>query len=292
MRNLPPDVLGLYMLNQQHPVLYRFTTKPLLLGRDLGSETGAAIDLAAYKAGLLGVSRKHAIIKRKDNAYFIEDVDSTNGTHINDVRLQPHEPQRLKTGDQLRLGHFVIYIGFTEVVTSDSTLYLRPRGGKLEMITPTDIATHIAPYITSIGTLQTIINEYLDKDASQVMVKSITLEQNEAVCIKMTGVNDAVRFVERHVAAWRARYSPASEAIEHAAATATGRSGSGSLAPPRTNTKDILAQLTKTLLKDLTPTRNTGELKLDQYNDRLSPHLRFLVTGSLGIVSGPGENPN
>ena len=49
-----------------------------------------------------GVSRLHARISRKENKYFIEDLNSTNGTFLNDVALEYREPHELKANDKVR----------------------------------------------------------------------------------------------------------------------------------------------------------------------------------------------
>lgn len=51
-----------------------------------------------------GVSRLHARITREDNTFFIEDLNSTNGTYLNDKELEYHEPQELKPDDRIRFG--------------------------------------------------------------------------------------------------------------------------------------------------------------------------------------------
>lgn len=49
-----------------------------------------------------GVSRQHARVWRSaQGAFFIEDLGSTNGTFVNDVRV---ERRALAVGDKLRLG--------------------------------------------------------------------------------------------------------------------------------------------------------------------------------------------
>lgn len=53
-----------------------------------------------------GVSRTHARISHVDNKYVIEDIGSTNGTFINDIRL--HDPQALQEGDEIRIGKVLI----------------------------------------------------------------------------------------------------------------------------------------------------------------------------------------
>ena len=50
------------------------------------------------------ISRMHARILREQDAYFIEDLNSTNGTFKNNLRMQPYEKRRLEEGDEIRLG--------------------------------------------------------------------------------------------------------------------------------------------------------------------------------------------
>jgi pSer/pThr/pTyr-binding forkhead associated (FHA) protein len=48
------------------------------------------------------ISRQHARISRKDMDFFLEDLDSSNGTHINGHVI--HESTKIKFGDELRIG--------------------------------------------------------------------------------------------------------------------------------------------------------------------------------------------
>lgn len=50
------------------------------------------------------VSRIHARIICEDGVYYIEDLNSTNGTFKNGLRLQAYERRRLEKGDELRFG--------------------------------------------------------------------------------------------------------------------------------------------------------------------------------------------
>jgi hypothetical protein len=62
------------------------------------------IDLDAYDPDSK-VSRKHARVIRRDGAYFIEDLGSTNGTFVNrGRRLLPGTPQVLSEGDEIIVG--------------------------------------------------------------------------------------------------------------------------------------------------------------------------------------------
>ncbi len=50
------------------------------------------------------VSRMHADIRIEGDAYYIEDVGSSNGTYINNSPLLPGNRHRLRTGDRIALG--------------------------------------------------------------------------------------------------------------------------------------------------------------------------------------------
>jgi ribosomal protein L40E len=50
------------------------------------------------------VSRSHADIRHEGDAYYIEDVGSSNGTYINNILLPVGNRHRLRTGDRISLG--------------------------------------------------------------------------------------------------------------------------------------------------------------------------------------------
>lgn len=50
------------------------------------------------------VSRIHARILEEDGHIYLEDLNSTNGTFKNGLRMQPYEKRRLEKGDELRFG--------------------------------------------------------------------------------------------------------------------------------------------------------------------------------------------
>ena len=50
------------------------------------------------------VSRIHARILEEEGRIYLEDLNSTNGTFKNGLRMQPYEKRRLEKGDELRFG--------------------------------------------------------------------------------------------------------------------------------------------------------------------------------------------
>ncbi|MBI5566417.1 MAG: FHA domain-containing protein [Chloroflexi bacterium] len=66
------------------------------------------IDLSPYGADAAGLSRHHARLTRKDDQYWLEDLNSVNLTYLNDQRLTPDRPVRLKDGDLIRLARLLV----------------------------------------------------------------------------------------------------------------------------------------------------------------------------------------
>lgn len=49
------------------------------------------------------VSRVHVRILYEDNSFFIEDLNSMNGTYVNGNRLRPYEKEKIEIGDIIRI---------------------------------------------------------------------------------------------------------------------------------------------------------------------------------------------
>jgi len=85
--------------------------KELTLGRHVGDSTSADVDLTEHRAEVLGVSRRHATIKRQGTTLTLTDLGSTNHTFINGQQLADNETRPLKSGDEVSLGT----LGFTVI---------------------------------------------------------------------------------------------------------------------------------------------------------------------------------
>ncbi len=68
----------------------------LYIGRDEYSNEIAVADDS--------VSRRHARVNWADDAVMLEDMDSTNGTLVNDEQLAAFQPQSIKDGDTIKIG--------------------------------------------------------------------------------------------------------------------------------------------------------------------------------------------
>ncbi len=54
------------------------------------------------------ISRLHARVTEEKGEYYLEDLNSTNGTYKNGLRLQPYEKRKLQAEDEIRLGKVLV----------------------------------------------------------------------------------------------------------------------------------------------------------------------------------------
>lgn len=81
-------------------------TLDLVIGRQSQfSSVQPDIDLAGQGGAEKGVSRQHARIFCRDDQVYIQDLESSNGTYVNQERLKPRVSCPLHNGDTIWLGH-------------------------------------------------------------------------------------------------------------------------------------------------------------------------------------------
>lgn len=88
------------------------TDAEFLIGRKTDDVFEKIIDLANYDAFGHGVSRRHVKIRRMADKYEIMDLESTNGTWINEKRLAPNKYYQLTSGDLIRLGRMRLFVAY------------------------------------------------------------------------------------------------------------------------------------------------------------------------------------
>lgn len=89
------------------------------LGQDIAigrlekeNQQQSVINLDKDGGGELGVSRTHAMIKTsgQEDGVTIIDLNSTNGTYLNQYRLPPELPYPIKNGDELQFGNLLVHV--------------------------------------------------------------------------------------------------------------------------------------------------------------------------------------
>lgn len=106
---IPEDGVGIYVAGAFKPY-YVYIYKELILGRQSEATLEAVLDLSDLNAANMGVSRRHAMIRRTASGFEVIDLSSRNGTWLNAERLVPNKPYPFASGSQLRIGQMRLLI--------------------------------------------------------------------------------------------------------------------------------------------------------------------------------------
>jgi hypothetical protein len=77
---------------------------------DPGSGYLPELDLTVDDGVQKGVSRRHAVIQRSSRGILLVDLNSTNGTSLNNFRIPPDLPYPLNNGDEVRFGQLLVHV--------------------------------------------------------------------------------------------------------------------------------------------------------------------------------------
>ncbi|PJF44447.1 MAG: hypothetical protein CUN55_03875 [Phototrophicales bacterium] len=105
--------------------------REIVLGRR-DPATGALpdVDLTPFAGYRMGVSRRHCVLRYTEGKYLdLFDQGSSNGTYLNGLRVEPHQPYRLNDGDRLRLGQITLRIHFEARAVPATTPKTAPSSG-------------------------------------------------------------------------------------------------------------------------------------------------------------------
>jgi hypothetical protein len=90
--------------------------KPFILGRNLekivGTKGEMIVDLTSFEAYEKGVSRQHILVRPVEGGFVASDLDSTNGTWLNERRMLPGRFYPLETKSEIRMGQLYVYLLF------------------------------------------------------------------------------------------------------------------------------------------------------------------------------------
>lgn len=106
---IPADGVGIYIAGGSKPY-YVSIYRELIIGREADATLEAVLDLSDLDAFAMGVSRRHAKIRRADKGFEVIDLASRNGSWLNAERLTPHKAYPFASGSQLRMGQMRMLI--------------------------------------------------------------------------------------------------------------------------------------------------------------------------------------
>ena len=196
---LPPNTVAIYLPGQAKPVLFK-DKEEILLGRaEMSSLPAQDTEFMADRGFIFGVSRKHAVIKRSNEGYSLQDLFSTNGTWLNGKVLVPGQLYPLNNGDQVRLGQFLLFIYLsTDTEKTVDTIQLMDQKKQIQMgLTIAILSERVIPYLRAIADTQRILDEAKNQP-SQVNIQSISLHKDgKGVTISAQGASSAIEVVSK-----------------------------------------------------------------------------------------------
>jgi hypothetical protein len=108
-RAVPEGGIAVYVEGGANP-LYINSNGEFVIGRKVGTTSEGLLDLSQSGGYHMGVSRRHAVIRRAEHGYEALDLGSANGSWLNDERMVPHKPYPLASGSHLRLGNMRLFV--------------------------------------------------------------------------------------------------------------------------------------------------------------------------------------
>jgi FHA domain len=112
---IPEGGIGVYVVEALKPY-YLPVEGELIIGREKDSVSEPFLNLSELDAFNMGLSRRHAMIRRIESGYEVIDLASTNGTWLNQERLNPNKPYPFPSGSQIRLGRMRIFVMYHTVL--------------------------------------------------------------------------------------------------------------------------------------------------------------------------------
>ena len=106
---VPDKGIAVYVEGEFNPA-YVDSKGEFVIGRKMGTTSEPLFDLAPLGGYHLGLSRRHAVIRRTQQGYEVLDLGSVNGTWLNDERLIPHKSYPLASGSHLRVGRMRLLV--------------------------------------------------------------------------------------------------------------------------------------------------------------------------------------
>ena len=93
----------------------------LMIGRSDEERPDLQVNLQAFGAVTLGVSRQHARLERFGSHLMLTDLNSSNGTFINGVKCLPLQARLVRDGDEIKLGKLILFLYFEKNIPVRST---------------------------------------------------------------------------------------------------------------------------------------------------------------------------
>lgn len=253
-----------------------FTDIPsIILGRyDQSTGIYPTVDLTPFFGKSLGVSRRHAEIFSKDGRFYVRDLESANGTFLNNKKIS-HRAEMIKSGDQIRLGELLIVVFLSEKDKAQAVLQRQPLAGQQTLYLQYQPSKPPSPPDSiSIEFMSQTLSGYLHALSEiQATILSANKQDNQPVTISSFQVVDKLNIIEVQLYIHSQVLSFMRDAVQKRITQ------SGEVVSPilyQHAAQDILAEMTSLKMND--------EL-YEAYLERLMRYLKVLFAHPLKMVN-------
>jgi pSer/pThr/pTyr-binding forkhead associated (FHA) protein len=210
--------IQLYLPGREKPLVFK-DEQTITFGRpDSKRDFVPTVDLTPDHGVLLGVSREHARIRRMDGEFFVEDLNSSNGTWVNDMQLTPYQPVRLNSGDQIRFAHLMVLVYVKTEIPTKTTAASPANGATMQNIFQVELAVktrqdvafqsggmrleflikEVNQYLSAVHAICRIIRQIQQRDMEIISVQQLNI-QKETACLQLMlrGALDVLGFLSK-----------------------------------------------------------------------------------------------
>lgn len=263
---IPQNSFALFVMDFEQPVILENRPR-LVIGRDTELPQNEVLDLSRYGDVALGISRRHAQISFTDNAFFLEDLGSTNGTWLNRRRLTPGQKFRLQSDDQIWLGPLkLLFCAAPKETPTEITFSLQVSNSLLaaeQPVTPQFFGLVILPYLEAVAAVEAARAACLEQPAETVHLLSFQVEASKLV-VRLAGATETMWLLNKWLPRWREEHLEMVGAAE---------------AMPESEWQEALRPLANSLVTYLQPT--LPEKNLAPFAEQMMSPLRVLLSSQL-----------
>ncbi len=282
---LQPDMLAVYLPGRETP--FRFKGKnEITFGRgDLALVPPPDVDLATADGATLGVSRKHAVIRRIDERYFLEDLNSTNGTWLNENRLTPGQTYPINNGDQIRLGQLLVlvYFTFSHKKFADTIFLMENRRvtGRLKSgVEVSFLINKLVPYLNALTCIQQMLDE-AQEQPYQVYVQGFGIHRDgKRIEVNIQGASQAIETIRDKISPLQREDNQITQEISPTRfITENGEEVAPTDVKQFNMQDEEYIEMAKEIILAVAPQLPTSDL--NRFMQQLLPHVNFILSSAL-----------
>lgn len=179
----------------------------LVIGRGVQDEELPNMDLTDASDTASSVSRRHALLDFHDARPTVTDLNSTNGTWVNETRLNPHQPSLFRNGDLLRFGRQFVFVYYSTGSTAADIVSLCQQDPQTVGLTPDALVVQVGGYLQTLAGIQEFLNQARQRNPIPVTINDMNVRQAPQLTkIRIVGASDAIRLILYVIGPWRDRH--------------------------------------------------------------------------------------